>query len=446
MFEVTSLPRYLAGRGTDGLTRVQGELRSGIRANMLMGVTSNRVDVKRQGALAERELERRAEPLAALFQTPAQYPDRLLGLAWREIVRNSAHDSICACSVDDVVDAVLHRYAEAREIAAGLADRAVKAFTRSLAEPGPAVLNASPRARSGVVELVVPADGPAAANVQVLSERTGLPGSMVLDADTVRTVLGMLQGPRISDDAWVHDIRIEDTEDGIDVTVSVGTEEKQGVPIAEAKQDVYTRLGARPDAVVRVSMDQPSTRKIVARSVEVPGYGWSAFEAAPLAHPVEVTEAAGATVLSNGLMEVAVDPTSGTFALNGVPGYGRLVDGGDLGDSYNYSPPRQDSFVETPESVTVRTDERGPVRARVRITATYVWPDHVESVVTGAGGRAPGRRRHRRGAAGGRSRGAGHDDLRQPERLTTVCACTSLSPSRPVTPTPRAPSPSSPAG
>ena len=250
----------------------------------------------------------------------------------------------------------------------------------------------------------------------MLSERTGLPGSMVLDADTVRTVLGMLQGPRISDDAWVHDIRIEDTEEGIDVTVSVGTEEKQGVPIAEAKQDVYTRLGARPDAVVRVSMDQPSTRRIVARAAEVPGYGWSAFEAAALAHPVEVTEADGATVLSNGLVAVEVDPTSGTFSLDGVAGYGRLVDGGDLGDSYNYSPPRQDSFVETPESVTVRIDERGPVRARARITATYVWPDHVDSVVTGAGGRAPGRRRHRRGAAGGRSRGAGHHDLRQSER------------------------------
>ena len=137
-FEVTSLPRYLAGRATDGLTRVQGELRSGFRANMLMGVTSNRVDVKRLGALAERELERRAEPLAALFLAPAQYPDRLLGLAWREMVRNSAHDSICACSVDDVVDAVLHRYAEARAIAAGLADRAVKTFARSLAEPRPA--------------------------------------------------------------------------------------------------------------------------------------------------------------------------------------------------------------------------------------------------------------------------------------------------------------------
>ena len=73
-----------------------------------------------------------------------------------------------------------------------------------------------------------------------------------------------------------------------------------------------------------------------------------------------------------------IDPLSGTFALNGVAGYGRLVDDGDLGDSYNYSPPQRDSVVDTPESVTVRVDERGPVRARARITSTYVWPDHVD--------------------------------------------------------------------
>ncbi len=377
-FAVTSLPRYLAAAPREGLTRVEGELRSGARANMLMGVTSNRVDVKRLGALAERELERRAEPLAALFEAPADYPARLLELAWLEMVRNSAHDSICACSVDDVVDAVLHRYAEARAIAAGLADRAVKTFTRSLSQAGPSVLNASPWARSGLVELVVPADGPAPSGVQVLSERSGLPGSMVLDADTVRTVLGMMQGPRISDDAWIHDVLIEDTEEGIDITIAVGTEEKQDVPIAEAKQDVYTRLGARPDAVVRVAMDQPSTRRIVARSAEVPGYGWTSFEPAALAHPVEVSEAGGAVVLANELVRVEIDPGSGTFALNGVAGYGRLVDGGDLGDSYNYSPPRQDSFVEVPEAVAVRVDERGPVRARVRITSTYTWPDHVD--------------------------------------------------------------------
>jgi len=46
-----------------------------------------------------------------------------------------------------------------------------------------------------MVELVVAADEPPGADVQVVSERFGLPGSMTLDADTVRTVLGMLAGP-----------------------------------------------------------------------------------------------------------------------------------------------------------------------------------------------------------------------------------------------------------
>ncbi len=378
VFEVTSLPRYLAGRTTDGLKQVRGELRSGYRANMLMGVTSNRVDVKRRGAQAERELERRAEPLSALFLPARDYPDRQLALAWREVVRNSAHDSICACSVDEVVDAVLHRYAEARDIGAGLAARAIKAFALSLSEPGPTVLNVSPRERSGVVELVVPADGPAPARVQVLSERHGLPGAMVLDASTVRTVLGMLQGPKISDDAWVHEVVIEDTDEGIDITLHIGTEERQDVPIAEAKQDLYTRLGARPDAVVRVAMDQPSTRRIAARTVAVPGYGWRAFEAAELAHPVELSEDGGSVVVANGLVRVGIDPVDGTFSLGGLAGYGRLVDGGDQGDSYNYSPPGQDSFVDAPSTVVLRVDERGPVRARVHITATYTWPDHVD--------------------------------------------------------------------
>jgi alpha-mannosidase len=375
-FEVTSLPQYLAAAPSEGLELVQGELRSGFRSNMLMGVTSNRVDVKRMGALAERELERRAEPLAALFQSAAEWPGALLHLAWKEMVRNSAHDSICACSVDDVVDAVLHRYAEARTIASGLAARAVTAFSRSLAVPGIYVLNPARRPRPGMVELVVPATGPAEADVQVLSERMGLPGSMVLDANTVRTVLGMLQGPKISDDAWVHAITIEEDDEGIDITLSIGTEERPNVPIAEAKQDIYTKLGARPDAVVRVAMDQPSTRRIVARVAAVPGYGWQSFAPVALEHPVTVEQ--GPVSLTNGLVTVEIDQRTGTFALNGVPGYGQLVDGGDLGDSYNYSPPLADSFVDAPVSVTVTVTETGPVRARASIVATYEWPDHVD--------------------------------------------------------------------
>jgi mannosylglycerate hydrolase len=377
-FEITSLPDYLASAPTESLERWKGELRSGFRSNMLMGVTSNRVDVKRTGAQATRALERRAEPLAALFQTPAEWPEQLLSLAWKEMVRNSAHDSICACSVDEVVDAVLNRYGEAGAIATGLAERAVRSFARSLAEPGTYVLNPVQQRRGGLVELVVDAATAPSGDVQVVSERAGLPGSMVLDANTVRTVLAMLQGPKIDNDAWVHDIAIEEDEEGLHVTVTLGAEERPNVPIARAKQDIYSRLGARPDVMVHVNLHQPPIRRIVARVDDVAGYGWQIFTPAPLVHPVEVGQPVTPVVLSNGLVTVEVDGTSGTFSVNGRPGYGRLVDGGDLGDSYNYSPPRLDSLIDAPGSVAVEVVESGPVRARITITSAYLWPDHVD--------------------------------------------------------------------
>src|SRR5690606_24324080 len=110
---ITSLPDYLARQPVEGLPRWRGELRSGARANLLMGVASNRVDVRRAAARAERALERLAEPLAALHLPASGWPATLLDAAWLEVIRNSAHDSVCACSIDEVCDAVLVRYAEA---------------------------------------------------------------------------------------------------------------------------------------------------------------------------------------------------------------------------------------------------------------------------------------------------------------------------------------------
>ena len=249
-FEITSLPEYLSRAPREGLEEWRGELRSGARSNVLMGVASNRVDVKRAVAVAERQLELRAEPLAALFVDAEHYPTSFLDLAWIEMIRNSAHDSICACSVDDVVDAVLHRYAEARQLAEGVASRALVSLARSMEAAGSVVVNASNRARQGIVELVVTGDDHDADRVQVISERSSLPGTLVLDSNTVRTVLGMIQGTKIDNDAWIHGVEVEDLEDGLHLTIKIGPDEREDVPVSEIRQDIYTRLGARPEAMV----------------------------------------------------------------------------------------------------------------------------------------------------------------------------------------------------
>lgn len=130
---------------------------------------------------------------------------------------------------------------------------------------------------------------------------------------------------------------------------------------------------------MRVTLDQPPIRRVLARPSPVQGFGWSAFEVAPLAHPVTLGDHGGGRLtLSNGLVTVDVDPAEGTFSVDGRGGYGRLVDGGDHGDTYNYSPPAVDVVVSEPEAVEVAAGLEGPVCATAVIRSRYRWPDRVE--------------------------------------------------------------------
>ena len=193
----------------------------------------------------------------------------------------------------------------------------------------------------------------------------------------------------------------------------IGTEPREGVPVEEIKRDLYTRLTARPDTEVRLRLDQPPIRRILARVNDVPGYGWQAFSPVPLEQPVRASLSAADVTLLERVDTVAVDARTGTFSINGLAGFGRLVDGGDHGDTYNYSPPAADTVVDTPDEVSVRVAERGPVRARAVISARYSWPDRVE----GRHGKrvgSRGRRHHDHGgAAGRRAAGPGAHQLRQ---------------------------------
>ena len=266
---------------TDGLPTWKGELRSGARANVLMGVASNRVDVKRAGGT--RRACPRAAGRAAVRPVPASpraCPARLLELAWREMVRNAAHDSICACSVDEVVDAVLDRYAEARRIADGLADQALAALARSLAEPGPTVVNPSARAarrhRRGRRSRATTSP-PAARPCPRSPAPSASPGAWARSPSTPpRCAPSSACCPtaaRSTPTPGSRASRVEEDETGIDITIAFGSEERFDVPIASIKQDLYTRLGARPDSIVRIRIDQPPVRRVLARVADVPGFG-----------------------------------------------------------------------------------------------------------------------------------------------------------------------------
>jgi hypothetical protein len=407
-FEVTSLADHVRTQPVEGLPTWRGELRSGARANVLMGVASNRVDVHQAAAAAERALERRAEPLAALAMGAERYPAALLDVAWRNLILNSAHDSSCACSDDEVVDQVRVRYLEARQIADGVARRAVQTLADQVEAPRGAtvVVNPSPHARAGLVEVPVYVEEPfhfvgpdgQPRPAQVLSEERGERFAAQAVGSKIGWVLDMMRGQEVAG-VPVKAYRIEQrgsAERVWDVTVDVAgpTDERVDVdPLRERLEELASGSVDGDEAVFHVRVMRPPSRRVLVETGDVPGYGWATFEVRPGAGPTGTVAADGST-MRNEHLTVEVDGEAGTFTVTTadglrVEGLNRYVDGGDGGDTYNYSPPAADVVVDHPDAVDVRLVEEGPLRARIVVTARYRWPTHAEGDERSCTRRAP---------------------------------------------------------
>ncbi|MGH9025557.1 MAG: hypothetical protein ACRDWD_05475, partial [Acidimicrobiia bacterium] len=391
-FVVTSLAAHVSDQPVDGLPTWRGELRSGARANVLMGVASNRVDVHQACAAAERALERRAEPLTALYLPAERYPGTLLAVAWRQLVLNSAHDSSCACSADEVVDQVLVRYREARQLGDELARPALRNLATEIdgAAGSTIVVNPTAMARGGLVEGTVAGDGPVhfvgpdgtPCPTQVIEETGGEGFSTIVTGQKIRWVLDLMRGPEF---AGVR-IRTAETQcpsdDTLDITLHGAGPDDSSADLEELREELLAL--ADTDTTFHVRMLRAPARLAVFAADAVPGYGWRAFRAVegpgPASEVTAATDPEGTVALTNGVIGVAVDHLDGTFALStvkhSVAGLGRLVDGGDGGDTYNYSPPADDYIIEAPHAVRLAILDAGPVRARVLVECDYRWPTH----------------------------------------------------------------------
>jgi mannosylglycerate hydrolase len=386
-FVVTSLPEYVAEQPAEGLTTWQGELRSGARANVLMGVASNRVDVHQACACAERSLERRAEPLSALLVPPDRYSGALLGIAWRQLVLNSAHDSSCACSDDEVVDQVLVRYREARQIGDALTREALRQLAAEVDTPAGStlVVNSAQTRRGGVLTVRVPGEGPfhfvtpegEARPTQELGVLTGEGFSTIVSGQKVRWVLEMMNGPEFAGERIGH-YDITEADDGaLDLVFQGAHPGEPHLDLTELR-DELVRLGDE-GKTFRFRVTAAPVREAIFAADDVPGFGWRSYTVAAGAGPTtEVTSGPSSLANEHLRVEVGDDGTYTVTTADGltVPGLGHLVDGGDGGDTYNYSPPAEDELVDRPDAVKVTALEAGPVRARVRIDAAYRWPTH----------------------------------------------------------------------
>jgi mannosylglycerate hydrolase len=374
--------------GSAPATTWTGEMRSGARANVLMNVTSARIDIKAAAARAERWLERYAEPLAALHGDT--WPAEFLGLAWRRVIENSAHDSICGCSADAVSAQVLVRFAEAEQLGRDLAAEALEPARAATPRGAAVVANPSPFVREDVVEVELPvpvewndvaletADG-SRFGVQELSRNAPqLHRVELLGREIIELVKRRLHGRELFGH-WLNGFAVEP---GPRMVFELDTEpDPHSIDLVALRAAVLVAAKAKEDERWEIVFRTRPRRRLVSR-VSAPALGWTGVRA------VEGIEAAnGAAKLDGGALEnellrleVADD---GTLRIGDLEGVGRIVRGFDVGDSYNYAPPADDVLVDRPESVRVESLERGPVRASLVVRRTYAWPpDHDVDVAT----------------------------------------------------------------
>lgn len=373
------------------LPRIVGELRSHARANILPGVISIRPQLKQAMSRAERIVERYAEPFATLWGGP--WPGRYLDMAWRRLVEASGHDSITGCGVDATAQQVAARIAEAEHLGQAVRDMATARLAAAVPSDGVLVVNPTPRTRRAVVrvdvagsEALVDASG-AVVPVQTLAY---LP-TLLLDEkmDDPAAVLNFVHGTELYGQ---HIVGWEVLGDTLILTVA---REPRGVfdpaPVREALDGVhYVRVEAEP-------------RRVVAALVEVPPLGHTSLRPAPvdvaygvegprgdfrigLHHPSCWLGSETATLpvrgddkaLDNGLLRVELTP-DGTLSLIAEDGTvvhdaARLVETGDVGDTYNYAPPARDLMVSEPIVVEAVALLTGPLVASVLLRRVYRWP------------------------------------------------------------------------
>ena len=383
------LTEYLDRLPASGWPRWPGELRASSRANVLMGTLSIRGRDKQAYFRAALTLERLAEPLAALTGLPAQ---GFLREAWTLVLQNAAHDTACGSGIDAVAADARGRSDAAQQLADAVVSRGL---ARMAAEAGGSdvdaeryeavVWNPSPFTRAGLVELEINGDHPhwsvetpdgrqAAQSLAVA--QPSAPQSFELRAEDVHGLLGWLRERPIMHQA-VRAVDFQATGAAVQVRVRLGRG-ATGIDLDQVSRSAESIATTPGVERFQVSVEPLPVQRLLVPAGRVDGLGWSRLRLTPRAGP---RGHAGVSVaderLGNDRLEVQLE-SDGTITARHqdvvYPGLHRLVDEGDAGDEYNFSPVDEDPLTR-PERVGLAwTAEGGPLRGALERELIYRLP------------------------------------------------------------------------
>lgn len=119
----------------DNLKVIDGELRSQQTDGWgtLVNTASARVYLKQMNQIGQTLLEKVAEPLASFASLRGKnYPHHLFSYAWKILMQNHPHDSICGCSVDEVHREMVTRFEKSKHVTETMIDESLTSITKEI--------------------------------------------------------------------------------------------------------------------------------------------------------------------------------------------------------------------------------------------------------------------------------------------------------------------------
>jgi alpha-mannosidase/mannosylglycerate hydrolase len=333
--EHAALPEYLerihGAVDRPSLKVLTGELRTpnkeGNLSNLFYGFHSSRVRLKQWNDECESLLTLQAEPWAvAMDLAGGDYPAGLLSRAWKYLLENHPHDSICGCSIDQVHKDMEYRFDQCRLIGQEVLRRGTEAVARSI-------------------------------DTSWIEEGDGalvLLGSSGVSGKSTREVEVTYPHPR------PPHFRLY-KPDGTEVPYQI-LSERPGVPgMAVGHREI-----PRPAPTDRLRIALPAT---------LPAVGATTLAVRP--QPRAVTHRGSLSpetgVLDNGLLRVELG-LGGSLVVTDhrtgqvYPGLLTFEDTGDVGDGWTYRAPIEDEAVTTTSvGCTTTLVEDGPLQATLRL-------------------------------------------------------------------------------
>ena len=275
---------------------------------ILRNVMSSRIYLKQKNYESEKLLEKYAEPhMSQLFMEKGKYASGFINLAWKYLVQNHAHDSICGCSIDSVHKDMERRFAWACDIA-------------------------SQCSHEGMYGIIKDID-------TSRFEKTAVPVHLF------------------------NTLCCERAENAVEITVDLKQDEffRSIIVKGDDGREIPCQITDIKDVmkVYNTLEKYPEWRKVkevglVVEAGNIPSFGYKSICVKPDIKPTFDRDfiAGYNNVMENEYLKVMINTNGTVNVLNKetgrlFTGLNYFTDGGDIGDEYVYSPPFVDSVINT---------------------------------------------------------------------------------------------------